>query len=460
MRLLLVYPGNPELSANRRRRSRRVPAIRLPAFHAIGLPVIAAATPPGWDIELVNEEQGEQINFDGGYDLVGLSSMTSQAPRAYQIADEFRRRGVKVVHGGSHPTVCREEALEHGDAVVAGEGERSWPRLVADFTAGRPLRRVYEHEPKPDEPWYVPPRRSLLNTKGTYPVATLLATRGCPFTCRFCTVSSVFGRGYRHRPVDEVVAEVRALGDAGHRHFIFLDDNIIGSPNWAREFFTKMAPLKVYWGGQAHLGSARDPELIRLASKSGMLALFIGIESVSRAALIGARKSFNDIARYREWVKVMHDNGIVIIGGMIFGFDEDDPSVFARTLEVIDRLDIAAGNFSPLIPLPGTDTYRKLSAEGRILDHNWAHYDGSHVVFRPAQMTPEQLDEGSDWAGHTYFSPSRIIRRFGSNWRNPIVYWFTTLAYMFKERSQHGKGSVLPISGDERRELLDSFGLS
>jgi radical SAM superfamily enzyme YgiQ (UPF0313 family) len=422
--------------------------------------VIAAATPPGWDIELVNEEQDEQINFDGGYDLVGLSSMTSQAPRAYEIADEFRRRGVKVVHGGSHPTVCREEALEHGDAVVAGEGERSWPRLVADFTAGTPLRRVYEHEPKPDEPWYVQPRRSLLESKGIYPVATLLATRGCPFSCGYCSVSLVFGRGYRHRPIDEVLAEVCALRDAGHRHILFLDDNILGSPGWAREFFTRLAPLGVHWGGQAHLGSARDPDLIRLAARSGLFTLFVGIESVNRAALAGVRKGFNDIAHYREWVEVLHDNGIMIIAGIIFGFDEDDPSIFARTLEVIDRLDIAVGNFSPLIPLPGTDIYRRLSAEGRIFDRNWAHYDGSHIVFQPAQMTTEQLDEGSDWAGHTYFSPRRILRRFGSNWRNPLAYWLVSLAYMVKERGQHGKGRALPIGKDERRALLDSFGLT
>jgi radical SAM superfamily enzyme YgiQ (UPF0313 family) len=452
MRLLLAYPGNPAIGDRDRATARRMPAI--------GLPVIANVTPPDWEVEVIDEEQGETIDFDRHYDLVGVTSMTSQAPRAYAIGDEFRRRGVPVVHGGSHVTVCADEALEHGDAVVRGEGERAWPQLLRDFMRTRTVpHTIYELRPGATEPWYVPPKRSLVK-KNTYPVTPVVATRGCPFTCSFCSVFSVFGRGYRHRPVEDVVEEVRALRDAGHRHIVFLDDNIMGAPKWSKHLFRALAPLDIRWAGQAHLGAARDPELIRLAQDSGLFALFIGIESVNRSSLAGVRKGINDIDSYRTWVKMFHDHGIFIFAGMIFGFDEDDSSVFARTVEVLDKLDIAVGNFSLLVPLPGTDIYKKFHAEGRLIDTDWGHYDGSHVVYVPARMTPEELAAGSDWAAYEYFTPWRMLRRFGSNWRNPLFYWLMSIAYMYKERKQHGAGSAPLLSRAERRDVLRSYGLA
>jgi radical SAM superfamily enzyme YgiQ (UPF0313 family) len=453
MRLLLAYPGNPSIGDKDRAGTRRMAAI--------GLPVIANVTPPDWEVEIIDEEQGEKIDYSRHYDLVGITSMTSQAPRAYAIADEFRRHGVPVVHGGSHATVCPEEALEHGDAVVRGEGERAWPALLQDLaTKGHVPHRVYELRPGPDELWYVPPKRSLVNLKNAYPVTPVVATRGCPFTCAFCSVFSVFGRGYRHRPVEDVIEEVRALRDAGHRNIVFLDDNIMGAPKWSKRLFRALAALDIRWAGQAHLAAARDPELMRLAKASGLFALFIGIESVSRASLAGVRKGINDIDSYKTWVKTFHDHGVFIFAGMIFGFDQDDPTVFSRTVEVLDKLDIAVGNFSLLVPLPGTDVHTKLKAEGRLIDTDWAHYDGSHVVYRPAKMTPEQLAEGSDWAAYEYFTPARMLRRFGSNWRNPLFYWIMSLAYMYKERAQHGAGSALPLSRSERAEVLATYGLA
>jgi radical SAM superfamily enzyme YgiQ (UPF0313 family) len=453
MRLLLAYPGNPNIG-DKNRGSRR--------FAGIGLPVIANLTPPDWDVSLVDEEQGEKIDFDGRYDLVGLSSMTSQAPRAYEIAREFRQRGIPVVHGGSHASVCPEEALEHGDAVVVGEAERAWPQLCREFARDRAVQhRIYESRPTNGEPWYVPPKRSLVKLERAYPVIPVVATRGCPFSCGFCSVFSVFGRGYRHRPVEDVVEEVRTLRDTGAKNIVFLDDNIMGAPGWSKHLFRALAPLGIRWAGQAHLGAARDPELIELAQRSGLFALFIGIESVNRASLHGVHKGINDVALYRQWVRIFHDHGCFIFAGMIFGFDEDDPSCFERTVEVLDRLDIAVGNFSFLIPLPGTDIHRRLKAEGRIVDADWSHYDGSHVVYRPSNLTPEQLQGGADWASRTYFNPSRILRRFGSNWRHPLFYFTMSAAYAWKNYTQHGSGEVVsPLPRTERDEFLATFGLA
>jgi radical SAM superfamily enzyme YgiQ (UPF0313 family) len=453
MHLLLASPGNPNIGDKDRGKTRR--------FAAIGLPVIANLTPPDWEITLIDEEQGETIDFDGRYDLVGLSSMTSQAPRAYEIAREFRRRGVPVVHGGSHPSVCEQEALDNGDAVVAGEAERAWPQLVQDFVReGRVPHKVYRHRPGRDEPWYVSPKRSLIKMARAYPVTPVIATRGCPFVCSFCSVFSVFGRGYRHRPVEDVVAEVRALRAEGHRRFVFLDDNIMGVPSWSKRLFKALARLDIQWAGQSHLGAARDPELIRLAQRSGLFALFIGIESVSTTALNGVRKTINDVHLYKTWVDVFHDNGIFIFAGMIFGFDEDDASVFSRTVEVLDRLAVGVGNFSLLVPLPGTDVYRRFKAEGRIIDTDWSHYDGSHVVYRPAKLTPDQLQEGAKWAANAYYGPDRMLRRFGSNWRHPLFYWTMSVAYMRKARAQIGPRWAPSMTPGERDDVLANFGLA
>lgn len=453
MRLLLVYPGNPNIGDSNRGKTRRFPAI--------GLPILANLTPPDWETTLVDEEQGERVDFDERYDMVGLSSMTSQAPRAYEIADEFRRRGVPVVHGGSHPSVCAEEALAHGDAVVVGEAERAWPELVGDFLRdGRVPRKIYQCRPARGESWYVPPKRSLVKMANAYPVTPMLATRGCPFACSFCSVFSVFGRGYRHRPVEEIVAEVRALREAGHERFVFLDDNIMGAPNWSKRLFRALEPLQIKWAGQSHLGAARDPELIRLARRSGLFALFIGIESVNSAVLDGVRKRINDTSLYKSWVDTFHDNGIFIFAGMIFGFDEDDCSVFSRTVEVLDRLGVAVGNFSLLVPLPGTETFAKLKAQGRIIDTDWSHYDGSHVVYRPAKLTPEQLQEGAKWASNTYYEPARMLRRFGSNWRRTFFYWTMSIAYMRKARAQVGPRYAPEMMPAEKAQLLQSFGLA
>src|SRR5262249_36478064 len=252
-KLLLVYPGNPNIAEKHRGKTRRFPAI--------GLPVIANLTPPEWDITFVDEEMGQRLDLEKlDPDLVGISSMTSQAARAYELGDYFKRRGVTVVHGGSHPSVCPEEAALHGDAVVIGEAERTWPELLRDWKSGD-VRRFYRG-PAPDDGWYVPPRRDLISNKVMMGVRPMVATRGCPYTCSFCSVFSVFGRGYRHRPVREVVAEVEQLAKEGGKYFVFLDDNIIGNPKWSKELFRELKTLGVKWGGQSTLGVARDPEVI------------------------------------------------------------------------------------------------------------------------------------------------------------------------------------------------------
>ncbi len=450
MRLLLVYPGNPNIAEKHRGKTRRFPAI--------GLPVIAALTPQDWDIKIIDEEQGEDVPYDEGWDLVGISSMTSQAARAYDIAAEFRQRGIPVVHGGSHPSVCPEEAAEHGDSVVVGEAEIAWPQLLRDWDCGRgTLKKIYQGA-APDDGWYVEPRRDLVKTSAMMNVVPMVATRGCPYTCSFCSVFSVFGRGYRHRPIEEVAQEIEKLVDKGHKYFVFLDDNIIGNPKWSREFFKRIAPLGIHWGGQSTLGVAKDPETIELARKSGCFSLFIGIESVNQLALRGVRKQFNKPTHYRDQVKVFHDNGIVIISGLIFGFDEDDAFVFERTVEVVDALRIGIANFSLMAPLPGTDFFKQMKAEGRLLTTDWSRYDGGQVVFKPKLLTPEQLQEGADWASREFYRTSRIFNRLLENWQHPLYFMALSSAYKVGHYF-HPSGDVARIHPVEKQRLLADFGL-
>ena len=445
--LLLISPANKRLCDRAKSRS----------FPAVGLPIIANLTPPEWNVTIVDEGWGDEIDFDNRYDLVGIGMMTGQAPRAYQIATRFRNRGTRVVFGGSHPSVCADEALQYGDSVVIGEAEHSWPQLLRDLEAGS-LERTYTSD-WPAEGWYSPPRRDLVKTNVGLGVRPMLASRGCPHRCTFCSVHHVFGRRYRFRPVEDVVAEVEQLAKSGGRVIVFLDDNIMGNREWAKELFRRLTPLKIKWGGQTTLGAAQDQEMMRLASRSGCFSMFVGIESVNRGALKGVKKSFNQIERYRDWCRIYHDNGIVILAGVVFGFDEDDRHVFELTVEVLDRLGVGFPNFTLLIPLPGTDIYRQMKAEGRLLTDDWERYTGSEVVFRPRLMTPEQLQEGSDWADFQFYKPSGIARRFLSdNWQHPLYYWGLGFAYWYK-CFEHTRGRAIRLGREKLEREMEPFGL-
>lgn len=448
-RLLLIEPRNKNKKFWQRSKVRRFPSL--------GCQVIAAVTPDNWDVEFVDEECGETVDWSRHYDLVGIGAMTSQVTRGYDVADRFRREGVPVVFGGSHATVMPDEALLHCDSVVVGEGERVWPGIVRDFERGgvAGLQKKYRG-PAPDD-WYVAPRRDLVKGKGLFGVAPVVATRGCPYTCSFCSVFTVFGRGYRHRAVDDVVREVAQLRAQGQKWFVFVDDNIIGNAKWSKELFRKLAPLDITWGGQTTLGVARDPEVLELARKSGCLSMFVGVESVSKESLRGVRKQFNKTDRYREQCRVFHDNGIVIIAGMIFGFDEDDEFCFERSVEAADRLGIGVGNFSVLTPLPGTDTFEELERQGRILFDDWARFDGSQVVFRPKRMTVEQLQEGVNWAGREYYRLRRIFGRLKHNRMHAHYYLPLALSYKLRHY-EHGVGWARRLPDADKVEMFRELG--
>ncbi|WP_258359317.1 B12-binding domain-containing radical SAM protein [Moorella sulfitireducens] len=393
-------------------------------FPPLNLITLAALTPPRHEVTILDESLTD-IDFDAKYDLVGISAMTALAPRAYEIADTFREKGIRVVLGGMHPSALPEEAAAHADAVVVGEAEGSWQQLLADLEAGK-LEPVYRQQERPSLEHMVYPRRDLLLRSRYLVPDTVQTTRGCPFACSFCSVSQFFGRSFRFRPVEEVIGEVAGLeGEV----IAFIDDNIVGNAGYARRLFTELArlPRKVKWFSQGSLNIARDEELLQLAAASGCIGLFIGFESLSPDNLKAVGKAVNRVDEYRQAIKKIHDYGIAIEGAFVFGLDEDDEGVFERTVKFAQENHLEAAQFGILTPFPGTPLRAAMEREGRITSNDWSEYTISKVVFEPKNMSAKTLQEGFNWAWQEFYSLGSISRRLGLAKKHAAILWALNL---------------------------------
>jgi radical SAM superfamily enzyme YgiQ (UPF0313 family) len=360
----------------------------------LALPYLAAVTPPGIEVKIIDEENGLMTEYEEA-DLVGISGMTMHANRMYKLADHYRGKGIPVVLGGIHVTHMSREASLHADAVVIGEAEEIWPQLLNDFQAGK-LKPIYkcgeyislENLPFPRVdlaagPTYSPPS-GYLNS--------IMATRGCPHNCSFCCVTKTFGRNFRTRPIEKVIAEVQSMAMGP---VFFNDDNLIGNQKYAKELFQALIPLKIKWGSQVSIKIAENPELLDLAKESGCTVLFIGIETVNPDNIVSINKKMvNTVEKYSDSLKKIHDHGIRILGSFIVGLDNDDETVFDQVYDFIEQNKIDTPLVGILTPFPGTDLWKQFEAEGRIIDRNWEKYNFFHVVFQPKKMTPEQLQFG------------------------------------------------------------------
>jgi len=363
----------------------------------LGLLRVAGATPPDWAVTIL-DEKAEPIDFSQPVDLVGITGMTPAIDRAYEIADQFRARAVPVVMGGIHVSMMPEEALRHCDAVVLGEAEGLWPRLLSDFRRGA-MQRVYRQETFPSLTALGAPDWSLYAGKRYLPFHCVETSRGCPHGCDFCSVTNYFGGCYRTRPPADVETEIRALRPFEGRCILrnvvfFVDDNIAGDRTHARELLPRLIPYRLKWVGQASTTIAREDELLALCRQSGCMGLLIGFETLSREKLKSVRKGFNRPDDYLDAIKKIHDYGIGVSGAFVFGLDGDDPGVFERTYEFVQKAKVEAPYFSILTPYPGTRLYRDLLAAGRITDRNWSNYNTNNVVFEPRGMTAQELFDG------------------------------------------------------------------
>lgn len=467
-RLLLVDPyprNNPyHLTAAERR------AVWFPK---LSLPTIAAYTPDSWEVDLVDEAV-EDIDFDDPCEMVGLSIMTCYAPRAYEIAAEFRQRGKIIVMGGVHPTYCPEEALQHCDAIVCGEAEDLWPELVADYEAGH-MKREYRMTAFPSLENYKSPRVELLSPDAYMTRQCSFTTRGCHFDCEFCSVSPFNGKTTRRRPVQEVVKEIvqvqrwvrselieristEPLWEAfktGLRIRVGIDDGGIvafvddlhnSNRAYCRELWAALKPLKIKWGCQSTLFLGDDEEMVKLAADSGCVSVFVGMESLDEDCLEETNKPFNRVQKFSQEIKMFHDHGIMVNPGIVFGFDNDDESVFERAVEFLTKNQVELAYFNVLTPLPGTALFDRYNKAGRIFDRDWAKYDGKHVVFNPSRMTPEQLQEGFHWANHQFYSLPNIWRRLSGTQQRLIARWEMNREFRKLVKRACPKGKLSPLA--------------
>ena len=396
MKLLLVSPSR------KFGKLIKVPkALKMPQ---LGLHILASLTPNDVDITVVDEEIRE-IDFSLDFDLVGISCMTATANRSYQLSDMFRQRGSKVVLGGIHPTILPQEAIQQADAVVIGEAEGCWADVINDFIK-RNLQKFY-HVPEPDLSKHPFPRRDFHIDKALYNCVGLLTTRGCPYACEFCSVTDFYGGKIRHRPVSMVVEDIKR---SGSKAFLILDDNVAGHPEYSKELFEALIPLGIEWVGQSSVSLAKDKELLKLCRLSGCAALFFGLESVSLSSLMGMKKTLKSIEETEEAIKIIQDNGIAFHPSIILGFDTDTKAIFDDTLEFLARTKLPTMALHVLTPYPGTRIYQRFKDQGRIISHDWSHYDHHTVVFQPKNMTSQELAEGFYHVQSEFYSFSSIIR--------------------------------------------------
>ncbi len=407
MKILLISPSvNPDEKTNKQ--------MLMPQ---LALFILQGLTPKEHQV-IVLDEEAEDIDLEQDCDLVGISFMTSNASRAYRLAREFKKRGKTVVLGGVHPTLLPDEASPYGDAVVIGEAEGVWARLLEDHQNGR-LKKIY-HDPRPDLSGYVPKDFSKITKRHLFGMVPLMTTRGCPYHCDFCCVTDLFGKEIRHIPVENVVRDIK---ESGRKIFMFLDDNIIGHPSYAKELFTALKPLKISWVGQSSISLlVKDDELLKLAAESGCAGLFVGLESVKETQMSSMRKSFSSLQGLENGLEKVHRAGIFVLASMIFGFDEDTKDVFDDTVKFLLKNKVHSVAFNVLTPYPGTKTFQKMKEEGRLLTDDWKYYDHSTVVFQPKNMSPYELMVGKIRARKAFYSPRSILRRLPANLRHPLVY--------------------------------------
>ena len=420
MKILLIAPC---LAQDQRPNSMDIPQLTLS--------LLAALTPPEHEIQIVEEAFGEKVNFDGDYDVIGISIMTQTCISGYRIANEFKKRGKIVVFGGIHATAMPDEAIRFGNAVVIGEAEGLWDIVLDDIKHNR-LKPFYKLEKLPDLQSHVMPRRDLIKcSSGKFSIAPIETTRGCPYNCDFCTVSRFFGTRQRHKPIRDIITDIESCQE---KNLFFLDDNITGDKRYAKELFREMIPQKKIWVGQASIQVASDPELIKLAYKSGCRALLIGFESMSDSGISQYRKTLKTIDENILAVKKLQDNGIMTMASLIFGLDSDTPAVFDAAHDFLTRSKAAFFQACVMTPYPGTPVFNKLRSEGRILTDDWNRFDASKVIIRPENISPEALLDGYDKIKWHFYANLSILKRSYPNIK--IGFWEAILYFTLNKGYQ------------------------
>lgn len=383
-----------------------------------GLLAVASLIPEGYEVVLTDENI-EPIDFDLEADLVGISAMTSYVKRGYAIADAFRARGVPVLMGGVHPSFMPDEALTHADAVVVGEAELIMDRVIDDLERGR-LNGIYKGDRLHPMTDMAMPRYELLK-KNKYVTSTFIQTsRGCHHACTFCAEQLMYGLRFRYRPVDEVMREIDTVGA---KTIALNDADFFGTPSRAMEIMAGLKGRGVRWQAGVNSAGAYDDALLDMAADSGCYMLAVGFESLSRETLRHQHKYQNTPEHYQAIVKKLHDRGIMVFGLFMFGFDQDDETVFDNTVDFNIAADYDVCAYSIMTPYPGTLTWYEMQRAGRVVSYDWDAYDQGHVVYTPIGLTPEQVRDGHARAHNRFYSARSMLKRFPLTGSRSRLYW-------------------------------------
>jgi radical SAM superfamily enzyme YgiQ (UPF0313 family) len=407
----------------------------------LGIAALAGLTPQSWE-RAFYDDRFEPIDYEQGADLVAISVETYTARRAYQIAARFRARGIPVVMGGYHPTLCPEDAAMHADAICIGEAEGVWQTILDDALAGS-LQPRYHASPGPlDGP---APDRSIFDGKTYFKLAMVETGRGCPVGCSFCSIAAFFGPTYRRRSTDAIVEEIRALSE---RTVFFVDDNIVADTRSARELFEALTPLNIRWISQASINVARDPELLDLMQRSGCMGLLIGFESLDDDLLRATGKTVNRSEDYSTALKELRARGIVIYSTFMFGLEGDCPELMDRETEFCIRERTFLAAFNHVVPFPGTPLYRSLAEAGRLSSDAWwleKDYRFGMLAFEPKGMTRRELEDRCHAARRRFYGLASIFRR-SLDWRantrslaRGLTFWTINLLMRRELTSKFGR---------------------
>ncbi|MFA5975938.1 MAG: radical SAM protein [Elusimicrobiota bacterium] len=387
----------------------------------LSLYILAALTPDNVEVA-ITDERIEQINFNERVDLVGITVVTSLANRAYEIADEYRKRGIPVILGGIHVSLLPEEAIQHCDSVVIGEAEELWGQVVEDFQKGK-LERFYRASAFPELTQSPIPKWDFLEPKA-YSYFTLQIGRGCPFDCDFCMVKRFNGRVYRHKEIERVISEIKLLKKLDPEKLIFFtDDNILAIPPFTKELLSRLIPLKMKaWWCQSSVNRLKDDRMLDLMYQAGCRVIFVGIESVSQKSIDSMNKgAVNKVDEYKDVIRKVHSHKMAVFGSFVFGNDTDDKTIFEETIKFIDETNIGFAMINILTPPPGSRLFTRLEQENRIFHWEWWRYNTDTVCFQPKQMTPDQLYAGRHRVLNQIYSYDSLYKRWDALWSQGVL---------------------------------------
>ncbi len=421
-KVALVVPRGSKYGRNQYMKAFMEKNTVVPSFYGawetpnLSLLTLAALFPPSYELRFIDEDHGEEIPFDEEFQIVMVTAMTQQAPRAYEICCEFKKRGCYTVMGGIHASMLREEAIRYADTVMCGEGEETLPQLLSDYEAGTPKRfytagRLTRLEKSPV------PRYDLLNPLlyGSYSLQT---TRGCPRTCSYCTLPVIYGSHYRHKTAAQVLTELRAIKQVAAAPFVFFaDDNMFIRREGSLELLGLLAEEEIYWGTQTDISVGDQPEILSKLREAGCRWLFIGFESPSGGSLetLDRNKWKAGMAqRYERLTANIQEAGVQIWGSFLFGTDADSTDVFENVLEFVQNNGIYSGSFTILTPLPGTQLFQEMEMAGRITDYDWSRYTFWDVVYRPKRMSADELARGVAWIYNQFYNSEAAAYRMAA----------------------------------------------